>query len=200
MAAFAPRALTAAQKAHNARVRAAALRARRALSEEEIRARSQKVRAQIARLLRDRGARTVAAYWPTGGEVDVLPLAQALLDAGRTVLFPRVDAAGKMDFCAVKDLRFASERFRSIRQPAAGLDAFAPERIDAAIVPVVAFTRKRLRLGHGTGCYDAFFSGADPDGAIYRVGAAYAFQEADLVYARQGDAAMDAVATEGETI
>lgn len=63
---------------------------------------------------------------------------------------------------------------------------------DIIAVPIVAFDRRRNRLGYGKGYYDRFLS----ETTATRVGLAFSCQEAPLIPAEPHDALLDIIVTE----
>ena len=69
----------------------------------------------------------------------------------------------------------------------------SPEKLDAVIVPCVAFDAAHRRLGHGGGYYDRFLPLCT---CAVKLAAAFELQRAAAVPIDSFDVAMDAVATE----
>lgn len=86
-----------------------------------------------------------------------------------------------------------------ILEPAVGLRVqehyqVLPERIDLAIIPGVAFDKRRGRLGHGAGYYDRLLPQLRQD--CLKVGLGYACQVVAEVPCESHDVRMDAIVTE----
>lgn len=103
----------------------------------------------------------ILLYHPIDGEVDLMPLAEAAIKAGKRVYFPVTRDEGLMDFYRVTDLEhdFVEGRF-GIREPSEerceilDRDAFVGSSI--VIMPALSFDREGYRLGYGRGYYDRY--------------------------------------------
>src|SRR4029077_3421973 len=72
-----------------------------------------------------------------------------------------------------------------------------PENIDLVLVPGLAFSKDRHRLGRGGGFFHRFFEGREGN-AVTRRGC-FSFQIVDNVPTEDHDVILDAVVTEAET-
>ena len=114
-----------------------------------------------------RYADVILLYYPVKGEVDILPLMQAALNAGKKVGFPRCFAPERsMTFHYVSSEEDFEKGTYGLREPFASLPAFDP-RIDGdlnvlCIVPAVVYDRRGYRIGYGGGYYDRFFGQFKP--------------------------------------
>ncbi|HUS23576.1 MAG TPA: 5-formyltetrahydrofolate cyclo-ligase [Candidatus Binatia bacterium] len=151
---------------------------------------AQRAATHLARACRRWGARRVAVYLSFGAELDTAPLVAALRQAGCALFVPRIVTGGAMRFVALGRL-LRSNRF-GIAEPPGGARA---ARLDAIVLPLVAFDDSGRRLGMGGGYYDRLLSGTRP-GRPRRVGYAYALQRVDAVPSEPHDARLDAVVTE----
>ncbi|MCB9730478.1 MAG: 5-formyltetrahydrofolate cyclo-ligase [Deltaproteobacteria bacterium] len=147
---------------------------------------------EILRVATERGARVVALYAATDGEADPATAADALLDAGCRLVWPRVEGPGALAFHEA-DPRALAPGFRGIPEPPAGAPAVPWEAVDLAFVPGLAFTADGERLGQGGGFYDRLLARAPRP---FTLGVAYWLQLVDTLPAELHDRAVDGVLTE----
>ncbi len=74
-------------------------------------------------------------------------------------------------------------------------DLHLPETIDLILVPGLAFSRDRHRLGRGGGFFDRLLSGRAAN--AFKLGLCFSFQMLDHVPTEGHDVLMDAVITDG---
>ncbi|WP_062204474.1 5-formyltetrahydrofolate cyclo-ligase [Aureimonas sp. AU12] len=139
----------------------------------------------------------ISAYLPIGSEVDPRPLMAALADRRARLAVPAIVAG---------DLEFRELLRDGVLEPQ-GFGTHAPgegaAKLDPAImlVPMLAFDRKRARIGYGKGFYDraiARLSLIHP--RLVTVGLAFAAQEAPAVPTDAQDRRLDLVITESEVL
>lgn len=111
-------------------------------------------------------ARTVLLYasaFPE--EIDTGPILSIAYRSGKRVILPRVDAtAGRLRLHPVADPRNdLSPGVLGIPEPRSNLPEIAPEAIDWALVPGLAFDERGYRLGRGAGHYDRLLPTLRPD-------------------------------------
>jgi len=134
---------------------------RDALSCEEIATRSRALTDHLLCLPTIPDAECILAYAAFGSEVRTLPLIEALLQAGKRVLLPKVNRVARvLDLYAVEccstDL---APGIWDIPEPVEARCALcAPEDVDFIVVPGVAFDLQGHRLGYGGGFYDALLA------------------------------------------
>jgi 5-formyltetrahydrofolate cyclo-ligase len=101
-------------------------------------------------------AKSVLLYAAIPGEVNLTPLIDAALTAGKVVLLPRFVAA-KGTYEAVRVSHFerdcAPGKF-GIAEPKAHCEAFPLKTLDLALAPGLGFDLAGRRLGRGQGFYD----------------------------------------------
>ena len=139
-------------------------------------------------------AERVMLYAAVGTEPDLTELAGLLSAQGKSLYYPVCIAQGLM--CAAAPDSSAAWRTGEygIAEPDPEHSRLAsPEKLDAVIVPCVAFDASRRRLGHGGGYYDRFLPRCT---RAVKIAAAFEIQRTAAVPTDNFDVAMDAVATE----
>ena len=84
------------------------------------------------------------------------------------------------------------------QSPKAEQQMHLPETIDLILVPGLAFSKDRHRLGRGGGFFDRLLGGRAAQS--FKLGICFSFQVVDSLPAEDHDAVVDAVVTESETI
>jgi 5-formyltetrahydrofolate cyclo-ligase len=144
------------------RLRLELLAAREASGEAARREASVQARDHLLALPEVARARRVFTCLSFGTELDTWGLVDRLLAEGREVYVPRAERASCLLHvhrypCALRTLAFG------LRQPAKGEPELPQEKIDesldVAIVLGVAFDRRGIRLGYGSGFFDRFLAG-----------------------------------------
>lgn len=134
-------------------------------------------------------ARTVLAYAPVRGELDVTELLEDALAGGKALLLPRCEPGGIMTARRVVSLRALVRSAYGIEEPGDDAPLCAPEAIDLVIVPGIAFDAGGVRVGQGGGYYDRFL----PRFRGVAAGVGYTFQIFEALPALAHDAAVDYV-------
>lgn len=141
-------------------------------------------------------ARTIMLFWSFGSEVDTSPMIERLAAEGRNVVLPRIDSGEALPV-TYRPGDPVSETAFGAMEPSEGA-VLDPERLDAVVVPGLAFDRGCNRVGYGGGFYDRLFRRARPDVAAIAV--AFAVQLVDAVPVGHQDRRVDIVVTEDEVI
>jgi len=176
-------------------LRAAALAARDAFSNEERAAAAEAIAARGLPIGTKPGA-VVAGYSPIRSEIDPTPLIRRLASEGARLALPVITARGQ-------SLRFRvwfpDDRLLcgplGILEPSPAAAEIIP---DIVLVPLAAFDRAGHRIGYGAGHYDRTLAQLRKSRAITAIGLAFAAQEVELVPAMQHDVALDYVLTDTE--
>ena len=162
-------------------------------------AKSRRITDKLLRLPEFVRARTVMLFASMADEPDTLPIIEAALKAGKTVVLPKVlQGARRMVACPITDpgTDLAPGTY-DILEPAtnAVTDLSA---VDFCLVPARAFDRLGGRLGRGAGYYDRFM--ADPAFRAIRCGIAFNEQILDKVPSQPHDLPVHMIVTEDEII
>ena len=182
-------------KVAKATLRSTMLAARAALPVEYRMAASAAVRRRLEDLPELRTARAVLAYAALGAEADLDPWLQTLLDAGTGVFLPWVDGP-RLGITRVCDLEAdLVPGWNGVREPRAiSRRPARPDRLDAAVVPGVAFDRSGRRLGYGGGHFDRLLATLRPQTPV--VGVAFEIQIVNAVPTTAHDRPVDIVVTD----
>ena len=178
-----------------AALRSRVLAARAALPGDARAAAAAAIRARLDALPRVRDARAVLGYAAFGAEVDLDPWLEERIAAGAGVFLPWVDGA-RLGIARIDDLRAdLVPGWRGVREPRAiGRRPARPDRLEAVVVPGVAFDRGGGRLGYGGGHFDRLLAELRPGTPV--VGVAFELQIVDGVPSEPHDRAVDIVVTE----
>ncbi len=176
------------------------LRARDALPAAERLHAGAVIAAAIAAQAEFRAAGTVLLALSFRSEWDTRALLGAALEAGKTVVAPRVDAASRMlEPRRVTDPDFdLAPGFRGISEPLPHCAPVAFAAIDWVLVPGVAFDPNGYRIGYGGGYYDRLLPLLRHD--VRRVSGAFELQLVDRVPTAPHDLTVDAIVTERRTL
>ena len=147
---------------HNTEIRKQHLEKRSAIPLEVRKKRDEKICRNILSSAAFRYADVILMYYPVKGEVDILPLMEAAISAGKQVAFPRCHAEDHtMTFHYVSSEEDFEKGSYGLREPFAALPYFDPatdgDKNVLCIVPAVVYDRRGFRIGYGGGYYDRFF-------------------------------------------
>lgn len=131
----------------------------------------------------------IGGFMPMRGEIDILPLLQALHERGHLLALPETPPAGqRLIFRAwTPQTKMQKGRFGTLFPDAALLEP------DFLLIPLLAFDLSGNRLGYGGGYYDRTI--ASLPGA-FRLGCAYALQQIERVPTEPTDQPLHAIATD----
>ena len=174
--------------------RAQALAARRAMTADERREKSEAICRRLLQLPALETADVILSYMAAWDEADLSPLHEALRARGKTLAFPVSGPDGHMEAWTPAGPRAMVEGRFGIREPdTAQAKPVAAGEIDLALIPCLAFDRALTRLGHGAGYYDRYLERCN--GAVL-VAIAFEEQRLDRVTTEAHDRAMDLAVTE----
>jgi 5-formyltetrahydrofolate cyclo-ligase len=141
------------------------------------------------------GRKTIAIYAQVNDEAPALRLAEALIQAGKTLCLPHaLDRMGTMEFRAWSPGDTLEDGPFATRHPTADAPRVHP---DAIIAPLLAFDDRLMRLGQGGGYYDRAFARYED---ALRIGLAWSVQQVKEVPADPWDVPLHLVITERSLI
>lgn len=133
---------------------------KRAMSEEEIRERSEKLGQLFADSQLYREATTIYGYLPYNQEVRTVPMLERALKDGKRVAVPKV-YGDEMKFIYMTDLTQVEKRYAGIPEPVED-GPVAEDQTALVLMPGLAFDKEGHRIGYGGGFYDKFLA-AEPN-------------------------------------
>ena len=180
-------------------LRRRALAARDALPGAERARLSVAVCARAAALPELEAAAAIMLFAAFRSEVDTEPLLSWALARGTAVCLPRVLGPRRMAAYRIADPEVdLVPGAWGIPEPREGLEEVPPERMDAVVVPGVAFDAAGRRCGYGGGFYDSYLPDTRP--GIPWVALAFEAQLVDELPCEPHDLAVCALVTEARVI
>ena len=171
-----------------------ALRARRELSPEQRREESRRIVGLLRALPELQTARTVLSYRAVSSEADLGELDAWAEQEGRQIAYPVSLPEGVMKAAVPQDEEAWRRGAYGIREPVPERsEIIEPSRIDAVLVPCVAFDRAGGRCGHGAGYYDRFLPQCREDAAKILI--AFDAQEVEDLYVERTDVPVPVIVT-----
>lgn len=129
---------------------------KRAMSQEEIASRSEKLGELFLSSEAYRNAETVYGYLPYNQEVRTVPILEQALRDGKRVAVPKI-YGNTMKFLYLDDLSKVEKNSMGIPEPIADTPV-AEDKTALVLMPGVAFTKNGDRMGYGGGFYDRFLA------------------------------------------
>ena len=133
---------------------------KRAMTEEEIVTRSEKLGVLFAQSEAYKNAKTIYGYLPYNQEVRTVPMLEQALKDGKKVAVPKV-YGDEMKFLYLDDLTKVSKGYAGIPEPIAD-GPVADDETALVLMPGLAFDPQGHRIGYGGGFYDKFLA-AEPN-------------------------------------
>ncbi|MFU8793043.1 MAG: 5-formyltetrahydrofolate cyclo-ligase [Acholeplasmataceae bacterium] len=163
-------------------IREMMLTKRDALSPDEVLKKSQALVQIIKASKLYQNAQTVGLFYPMRNEID---LRELLHDHDKTFFFPKVEGHMLQFYEVDNQTAFAKSAF-GVLEP---MDAKPIDQsIDYLIVPALAISKDKHRIGYGKGFYDRYIE-SHPH--AYTVGVIYDFQEIETMKADAHDQALN---------
>ena len=129
---------------------------KRAMTVEEIEARSAALAEKFCETDFYRNAKTIYGYLPYNQEVRTVPILQRAIADGKRVAVPKVFGE-TMEFIWLDDLNAVEDGYCHIPEPIAN-EPIADEPSALVLMPGLAFDRNGGRMGYGGGFYDKYLS------------------------------------------
>ncbi len=161
---------------------------KRAMTEAQIQAASQKLTALFLATDAYRQAKTIYGYLPYNQEVRTVPLLQQALQDGKQVAVPKVYGE-EMRFILLTDLAQVDTGYAGIPEPIAD-GPVAKDPTALVLMPGLAFDREGHRIGYGGGFYDRFLA-QEPNHPT--IALCYGFQLLPEIPAEEFDIPVDQV-------
>jgi 5-formyltetrahydrofolate cyclo-ligase len=183
-------------------IRKSILAQREQLSAETRAAYSATITARLLQLPEYRQANTVLGYMNFGAEFASELWVERVLAEGKRLALPKVNHhTNHLDLYWVDDPENQlAAGLWGIREPVVERCAklVAPDEVEFALLPGVAFTRSGARLGYGGGFYDKLFAGMAQRPIL--AAAAFALQLVEALPQEPNDVRVEWLVTEQETI
>ena len=161
---------------------------KRAMTEEEIVSRSEKLGQLFAQSEAYKAAKTIYGYLPYNQEVRTIPMLEQALKDGKRVAVPKV-YGDEMKFLYLDDLTQVSKGYAGIPEPIAD-GPVADDETALVLMPGLAFDPAGHRIGYGGGFYDKFLA-AEPNHPTLAL--CYEFQMLPELHTEEHDIPVDTV-------
>ena len=161
---------------------------KRAMTEEEIQAASQRLGVLFAASEAYRQAKTIYGYLPYNQEVRTTQMLQKALEDGKRIAVPKC-YGDEMRFIYLEDLSQVEKGYCGIPEPIAD-GPIADDPTALVLMPGLAFTKDGARMGYGGGFYDKFLA-AEPNHPTLAL--CYAFQMVEHLDTEAHDIPVDTV-------
>jgi len=167
----------------------AAIRAKkRAMTEEEIVERSEKLGRAFAASEAYKNAKTIYFYLPYNQEVRTVPMLEQAIRDGKRVAVPKV-YGDEMRFLYLDDLSRVAKGYSGIPEPIDD-EPVADDPTALVLMPGLVFDPQGHRIGYGGGFYDKFLS-REPEHPT--IALCYEFQMVDALQTEEFDIPVDQV-------
>ena len=126
-------------------------------------------------------SKVIAIFYPMGHEVDL----RGLMTEDKVFVFPRIDIDG-MHFYPFTDQTIFHKSHFGVMEPEG--NTHLDQDIEYMIVPALAISKNKYRVGYGKGYYDQFLNKYRPSRVM---GVIYDFQEVDKIDVHPYDQILD---------
>lgn len=161
---------------------------KRAMTEEEIVSRSEKLGVLFSQSEAYKAAKTIYGYLPYNQEVRTVPMLEQALKDGKRVAVPKV-YGDEMKFLYLDDLTQVEKGYAGIPEPIAD-GPVADDDTALVLMPGLAFDPAGHRIGYGGGFYDKFLA-AEPNHPTLAL--CYEFQMLPELHTEEHDIPVDTV-------
>ena len=161
---------------------------KRAMTEEEIVSRSEKLGVLFTQSEAYKAAKTIYGYLPYNQEVRTVPMLEQALKDGKRVAVPKV-YGDEMKFLYLEDLSLVEKGYAGIPEPIAD-GPVADDDTALGLMPGLAFDPQGHRIGYGGGFYDKFLA-AEPNHPTLAL--CYEFQMLPELHTEEHDIPVDTV-------
>ena len=161
---------------------------KRAMTEEEIVSRSEKLGVLFSQSEAYKAAKTIYGYLPYNQEVRTIPMLEQALKDGKRVAVPKV-YGDEMKFLYLDDLSQVEKGYAGIPEPIAD-EPVADDETALVLMPGLAFDPAGHRIGYGGGFYDKFLA-AEPNHPTLAL--CYEFQMLPELHTEEHDIPVDTV-------
>lgn len=161
---------------------------KRAMTEEEIVSRSEKLGVLFSQSEAYKAAKTIYGYLPYNQEVRTIPMLEQALKDGKRVAVPKV-YGDEMKFLYLDDLSQVEKGYAGIPEPIAD-GPVADDDTALVLMPGLAFDPSGHRIGYGGGFYDKFLA-AEPNHPTLAL--CYEFQMLPELHTEEHDIPVDTV-------
>ena len=161
---------------------------KRAMTEEEIVSRSERLGVLFAQSEAYKAAKTIYGYLPYNQEVRTVPMLEQALKDGKRVAVPKV-YGDEMKFLYLDALTQVSKGYAGIPEPIAD-GPVADDETALVLMPGLAFDPQGHRIGYGGGFYDKFLA-AEPNHPTLAL--CYEFQMLPELHTEEHDIPVDTV-------
>ena len=161
---------------------------KRAMTEEEIVSRSEKLGVLFSQSEAYKAAKTIYGYLPYNQEVRTVPMLEQALKDGKRVAVPKV-YGDEIKFLYLDDLTQVSKGYAGIPEPIVD-GPVADDKTALVLMPGLAFDPAGHRIGYGGGFYDKFLA-AEPNHPTLAL--CYEFQMLPELHTEEHDIPVDTV-------
>lgn len=168
------------------------------ISAEELSRQTKLIIERVDSMLEWSRAKVILGFSPGKTEPDISSLLRAAISTGKIICLPQFDPL-QATYCAarVNDLDADTVVGKyGLLEPKRNCEVTPFDKIDAVLVPGIAFDRMGKRLGRGGGWFDRML----PEIHGLKIGVTFGVQYVDAVPSEQHDAKMDCLATSEELI